>query len=115
MEAQEDRETIRVLQSNHWLLCSVLDVEEILPGALVKGLLSEEEGKMVESTMLEQGSNAGVAKMLELLLHKPQKNSFNLFLEVLDEKEDLRPWASYLRSKSHTHTHTYILKNTATT
>ena len=98
MATRPDRVAERVLQSNHWLMCSVLDVSELLPQALVKGLLSEEEEKEVESSLLQQGSGAGVAKFLDLLLcNKP--NSFNLFLEVLQENEELKSWAAYLRSK----------------
>lgn len=99
MEARLASVASHVLQSNHWLLCSVLEVSHVLPGAVAVGLLSEEEGRAVEIRLSEQGCSAGIAKMLELLLLKHQNDAFNRLLEVLEEKEELKSWAAYLRSK----------------
>ena len=86
-----------VLQNNNFLLCSVLEASEIVSAAVAKGLLSDDEGNEVERCVSEQGSGAGMSKVMELILRRP--SSFNLFLEVLEDKEELKSWAAYLRSE----------------
>ncbi len=86
-----------VLQNNHYLLCSVLESKELVPQAVAKGLLTVEEGDEIATRTQNLGDGAGMAKLMELVLVRP--SSFKLFLEILEEKEALKTWATYLRSK----------------
>ena len=92
-----DQVASHVLQNYNFMLCSVLVPDEIVPSAVSSGLFSNKEGMDVERCVSNQGRDAGVAKVMELVLRRP--SYFKLFLTLLEERDHLKPLATTLRSE----------------
>jgi len=93
----KDQVASHVLQNYNFMLCTVLVPDEIVPAAVSRGLFSDKEGLEVEQCVSKRGRNAGVTKVMELVLRRP--SYFKLFLSLLEEREHLKPLVADLRSE----------------
>lgn len=86
-----------VLKNNSSLLCSMIDPRMILPEAARRHLVSERESSEIATSANRGGAIAGMGKMLDFLLMKNEERIFELFVEVLENYQNLKTWADYLR------------------